>query len=475
MTFQIIHRSFLLTGILLLLVPTLTKADSEDLCMLCEHGIQEILWPITIIESDGTTCSTKALDMAVNMKPNTEQCNKEIDEWRSECCGRTPPKAVDLDLAPAGIVRKLGPNNRCGVCHNGDKPSRNNVLSVLYIGAGSCKQFEMAGQQGLIPDYLCDPIQFFSYEPCGCGEFARKETVWAPTPFPYFGDETIAPMAQPTPDPTDPPRASPIALTASPITLSPITAPPLDNNKLSSLLEVSGSEGTPAPTAQPATLSPTSQPTVTPTPGPTPLATAQPTIQPTPNPTLPITKQPSAQPTPNPTLRITGQPSTKPTPNPTLPVTGQPTSNPTPNPTGTPTAKPTNTPTAKPTSNPTPPPSALPIFNIGSDALSQEFEQMLDELVAGVNAGDASDASDGDVVDNSAPVAEASGFYDVPTIDDESTNNSVNREGEENLVIIERNIPENDGKDGLINERGGSGGTGGAVRRGLRVRGSSTA
>lgn len=422
--------------------------------MLCEEGIDQILWPITIIESDGTTCSSKALRMAVDMKPNTDECNQEIDEWRSACCGRTPPKAVDLNLAPAGIVRKLGPNSRCGVCHNGDKPSRNNVLSVLYIGAGSCKQFEMAGQQGLIPDYLCDPIQFFSYEPCGCGEFARPEKVWAPTPFPYFGDETKAPTAQPTPDPTAPPISNPIAVTASPITHSPITAAPVDSNSLSNLYKVSGGVGTPAPTMSPTTLSPTPQPTVTPTVGPTPLITARPTMGPTPSPILPNTEQPSAQPTPNPTL----------------PVTEQPTSNPTPNPTDNPTVKPTTNPTAKPTSNPTPPPSALPIFNIGSDALSQEFEQLLDELVAGVNPGD-----HGDAIDNSKPVAEISGFYDVPTMDDESINNSVVREGEEDLLVIERNIPDYDGKDGLINDRGGSGGTGGRVRRGLRVKGTSTA
>jgi hypothetical protein len=27
------------------------------------------------------------------------------------------------------------------------------------------------GQQGLIPPHLCDPIQYFGHEPCGCGEF----------------------------------------------------------------------------------------------------------------------------------------------------------------------------------------------------------------------------------------------------------------------------------------------------------------
>lgn len=45
------------------------------------------------------------------------------------------------------------------------------VINMLYIGSGSCVQFYEIGQDGLIEPHMCDPIQFFAYEPCGCGEF----------------------------------------------------------------------------------------------------------------------------------------------------------------------------------------------------------------------------------------------------------------------------------------------------------------
>jgi hypothetical protein len=42
------------------------------------------------------------------------------------------------------------------------------VINFLYIGVGSCTQYFDNGMNGGIPRHLCDPVQFFANEPCGC-------------------------------------------------------------------------------------------------------------------------------------------------------------------------------------------------------------------------------------------------------------------------------------------------------------------
>jgi len=100
----------------------------------------------------------------------------------------------------------------------------------------------------------------------------------------------------------------------------------------------------------------------TPTPKPTPSATAAMTPKPTPIPTAKPTStpKPTATPTPKPTATPTPRPTATPTPKPTATATPEPTATPTPKPTATPTPKPTATPTPKPTATPTPRPTATP-------------------------------------------------------------------------------------------------------------------
>ena len=250
--------------IALLVLLFVNCAHSEELCMLCKEGLDQMAWPITVIENDGTTCSSKALKMAKSMQPESSQCTAQQAQWRGECCGRTPPTSVEMEpAAPLPEIRKIGNNNRCGVCWNGDAPTKNNVMTVLYLGSASCDQYEMMGQQGLIPDYLCDPIQFFAYEVCGCGEFARPEKVWAPTVTPYFGDETetptLAPISVGTPGPTPNPTLRP----TPELDLNLRTRPPA-NVESTPQLTTSPTLSTTSPT-----LTPTILPTLSPTHGPT--------------------------------------------------------------------------------------------------------------------------------------------------------------------------------------------------------------
>lgn len=80
-----------------------------------------------------------------------------------------PPDECDFEPPE---VEHVGPNPPCDLCRDGDYPYETSmVLNFLYLGAGSCAQYYEYGLAGKIPQHMCDTVQYFAYEPCGCGEF----------------------------------------------------------------------------------------------------------------------------------------------------------------------------------------------------------------------------------------------------------------------------------------------------------------
>ena len=218
------------------------ELSSDSLCMLCEGGVDKLLWPLSVIESDGTTCTGKALDMALKYRSGTGGCNAQIGKFRETCCSGVPPKQVDVVPSPDPTdVKVIGRHPVCPVCRGGDYPSETSmVLSVLYLGSGSCAQFDKAGRQGLISAHMCDPLQYFGHEPCGCGEFNQNLNKPAPTQRAYIAPKptptpnsnlrgpppTPIPTKQPTPNPTRNPTPRPTnkfvpAPTKAPVNPSP--------------------------------------------------------------------------------------------------------------------------------------------------------------------------------------------------------------------------------------------------------------
>ena len=158
----------------------LVTASQGNLCLLCQDGLSSLHFPNAVIKSDGTTCTGMALSMATNFGKYSDSCNQHIQAWRQICCGDEEPVDVEitevLDRYPdIDSIETIGPYNKCDLCRDGDYPSSESmVIHMLYVGAGTCPQYWKAGQQGLIPNHLCDPLQYFAYEPCGCGEFSTN-------------------------------------------------------------------------------------------------------------------------------------------------------------------------------------------------------------------------------------------------------------------------------------------------------------
>jgi hypothetical protein len=70
---------------------------------------------------------------------------------------------------PAVVGAGSGSHPICDICIGGGFPGNPAmVINMLYLNAGDCVQYYEAGRQGNLPKYLCQALQFFANEPCGC-------------------------------------------------------------------------------------------------------------------------------------------------------------------------------------------------------------------------------------------------------------------------------------------------------------------
>ena len=166
-----------LLSITLLLSYLASVAEAIEPCHICGgEGNKAIKFPHVILDGVGKTCTQISLEVALNVPIDSNDCDNMMEEWGGECCsgkrpsGRDPPTGLPPQDIPT--VRYVGPHPVCKVCRDGDYPYEESmVINFLYIGSSSCAQYYVYGLEGRIEPHMCDPVQFFSYEPCGCGEF----------------------------------------------------------------------------------------------------------------------------------------------------------------------------------------------------------------------------------------------------------------------------------------------------------------
>jgi len=68
----------------------------------------------------------------------------------------------------AQCYRYVGPHEVCDICDGLNVSNPSMVINVLYVGAASCRNYYRYGFEGRIPNHLCDVIQHYGREPCGC-------------------------------------------------------------------------------------------------------------------------------------------------------------------------------------------------------------------------------------------------------------------------------------------------------------------
>jgi hypothetical protein len=163
----------LLATMLVCFFPTATEGARA--CHICGSGGNSLMkYPKIVLKGVGKTCSRIAIDIAKTYKAGTGKCSTAQKRWFGRCCsGRRPNGNAQVASRPVKpSVRYVGPNKRCAICRDGDYPYKTSmVINMLYIGEGSCAQYYKYGMEGRIQNHLCQSLQYFAYEPCGCGKF----------------------------------------------------------------------------------------------------------------------------------------------------------------------------------------------------------------------------------------------------------------------------------------------------------------
>lgn len=88
--------------------------------------------------------------------------------------------------APSAIQTYSGPvgnEPRCPICRTDEYPGLpNGFIVARYVGEFFCKDLYGRGLHGMIPDFMCGPLQDFAAPVCGCGVYNPNGTGRAPTP-----------------------------------------------------------------------------------------------------------------------------------------------------------------------------------------------------------------------------------------------------------------------------------------------------
>lgn len=367
---QFSQRPLLIAVYLLAFTSQLSQAKKDETkdkttdnalpgCELCDFGLK---WPLQKIDAYGRTCVEQALEIYNKLDPTSLECQWEQLRYSTSCCTGDvePPQIEQLPTLPP-VVHGYGGSGGEGVCElcwDGKFPGDSSmVIAMLDIGVGAapCDDFYYIGQEGLIPPHLCQALQYFAYEPCGCAHgmdvaSAAGSTTPSPTAEPTV-EPTMSPSTEP---PTEQPTSAPSTELSTPTpSSSPTGSPTGSPSKIPTGSPTDSPTGSPTdsptdPPTDPATGSPTDSPTGSPTDSPTDAPTNYPTLKPTNEPTLSPTDDLTLSPTDDPTSSPTGSPSEAPTGSPTFSPTGSPTEAPTEAPTGLPTEEPKATPTASP-------------------------------------------------------------------------------------------------------------------------------
>jgi hypothetical protein len=171
---------------------TVSAEGIDELCCLCD----ECYFPASgrdnlNVDQFGTTCYEQLLSMADTENSSTNgsgECTKQIALHRNRCCNSayTP---IDIAIAPtpAPVINlPFGSEPFCNLCTDGRFPGKpKTVTAVLYIpGNPKCELLYYMGQRGLIEDRLCNPMQDYLEEACGCADAVTAQAPVAPVPAP---------------------------------------------------------------------------------------------------------------------------------------------------------------------------------------------------------------------------------------------------------------------------------------------------
>eukprot|EP00934_Nitzschia_sp_Nitz4_P005157 Nitzschia sp. Nitz4//scaffold68_size99682//14636//15486//NITZ4_004553-RA/size99682-snap-gene-0.0-mRNA-1//1//CDS//3329556560//5147//frame0 len=200
------------TIILSLALSLLDLVSGQSMCPLCASFAETpTRWTYTF--SDGRTCTDIYMELSTVLASD-DYCQEQKDIAQAICCG-------DADVpTPAPVYSGgTGSEPECPICGTDEYPGiPNSYLVIRYVGSYTCGQLYERGLHGLIPEFMCGPVQDYAYSICGCGQY-NPACIEDPTQcYGYSGPSPTAPTG---PSPTTPTGPSPTnAPTAAPVDTS---------------------------------------------------------------------------------------------------------------------------------------------------------------------------------------------------------------------------------------------------------------
>ena len=93
---------------------------------------------------------------------------------QAACCNAaepaTPSAAAAVTSTAAAYSGPVGNEGVCNICKDGSYPGiPYGFIVARYVGEYTCEQLYGRGLHGMIPNYMCGPLQDFAQPVCGCG------------------------------------------------------------------------------------------------------------------------------------------------------------------------------------------------------------------------------------------------------------------------------------------------------------------
>lgn len=167
---------------LLLLMLLSRRQFGLAVCSLCGHpgqedlGVSGLLHPLEFVDSKGKMCAQLMVEL-FKLDDKEPKCIEWYNKSHERCCHVPLIPSIPQDPPPPPPQFVVdGPYKVCDLCVGGGYPTITSmVINMLYIGPGSCPQYYEWGKKGWIQDRLCQALQHFAKEPCGCAHIIDRQ------------------------------------------------------------------------------------------------------------------------------------------------------------------------------------------------------------------------------------------------------------------------------------------------------------
>lgn len=196
--------------------------ECTQICPLCGSPYdlpQRWNYPVDKSAIPFKTCQDVFFDMGA-MDVFDPLCSEMQDSYKDVCCNIRLPPGWESVQTPSPQAADKGTEPTCLICGDSEYPGiPGKFISARYVGSYSCGDFFHRGKNGLIPGFMCGPLQDYAYDKCGCGPFNPNKNTFVPeltsAPVSSFSTSvTTAPEATVAPQSTylfDPPSVAPVA------------------------------------------------------------------------------------------------------------------------------------------------------------------------------------------------------------------------------------------------------------------------